>query len=62
LERTRRLDHLLEALLGVRILRHVGVQLAGKRAKALLDLRLGGGAGDAEQFVVVVDRGHQFSP
>src|SRR5581483_5413381 len=42
------LDHLLEALLGVRILRDVRVQLAREPSERLLDLRFARGAFEAE--------------
>src|SRR5262249_34446537 len=52
------LDDLLEALLGVRLVRDVRVQLPRELAERLLDLRVIRGAGDAEQLVVVAGRRH----
>src|SRR5262249_23246011 len=47
------LDALAEALLRIRRLGDVGVQLAGERPEGLLDLRLARVARDAEELVVV---------
>ncbi len=49
-----RLVRLLEALLGVRVLVRVGMELAGQLAIGLLDLGLDGGLRNAEDLVVVL--------
>ena len=56
------LDDFLEALLGVRRVGDVGMELAREPSERLLDLGLVGAARDAEQLVVVaVGRRHQAS-
>jgi len=59
-----RLRHLAKAQLGLRLRRHVRVQLPGEATECLLDRRVVRVAGDAEQLVVVaVGRRHdQSSP
>ena len=55
-----RLDHFAESLLGVRLVGHVGMELARQPPEGALDLRLARLAPDSEQLVVVaVGRRHR---
>jgi len=56
-----RLGHLAEADLRLRLVRDVGMQLARKPAKRLLDRGIVGVARDTEQLVVVAVRAHLSS-
>ena len=53
------LDDLAEAMIGIRLVRHVGVHLAGEAAEGALDLLGVRGSRHAEKLVVVaLSRGH----
>ena len=52
------LDRLLEALLGLRRVRHVGVELARQTAECALDLALVCGAREPQNVVVALGRRH----